>query len=171
MQKFVIVVYDFFELCGDGSAKKIEKWERVPFCEENIEYSPDMSYEDNVKNFVEECIESNAVYIGEKYIPIYNIHGWYFDKEKEQPKKVEQQNSNTRQPTHPNQDRKFRRYKKMKHYHNKPRPAAATLPYQVEKSDAPSIKECGPDGPIPPEPRLIKESESEPSNNDYNAEP
>lgn len=171
MQKYVVVVYDFYETESlNSSVNKKSRWERVPFSEENVRYNNDLTYEENVHNFVETCIEGQAVYIGEKWILLHNIHGFYFDREsqknsaevtkepqvKSNPQPQQPQQQQQRQQQSKMEHRKHGNYKKIKHRHDKPRmPAATTLPFQVESN---------PVTPPPPEPPTS-------ISNDYNAEP
>ena len=149
MQKYVKVVFDVYELdLLTSNVTKKQKWERVPFCEQNTEYDDSADYEENVRNFISECLNSQVVFLGDKYIPIHNIHGFYFDKENKQdipPVKEEKyhftegrtvqatNNSNNRNQN--NNNRRHGRFKKIKHGHGRPRSnATASLPFKVENN-------------------------------------
>lgn len=147
MQKHVVVIYDFYEPDPlNSSVRRIPRWERVPFCAENVEYDESLSYSDNVRNFVSDCLESQAVYIGEKYIPIHNIHGFYFDKEDKQVQKLEktednksvqpQNNGNSGNPPKFNQQRRHGKWKAIKHKNRERMNAASTLPFKVETNSS-----------------------------------
>lgn len=144
MQKRVIVVYDFYEVGGHGQVIKTTKWEAVGFSKENTAYDDSLSYEENVRNFVSDCVESQAVYIGEKYIPLHNIHGWYFEKQ-EGVKPVEIAESQAK-PNHPNQpnqgkhdhNKRHNRFKKIKHRHESRTSATTNLPFKVETDVVPA---------------------------------
>jgi len=143
MQKYVLVVYDFYEI-KNGLISKKEKFERVPFGEDTVEYNSSASYADNVCNFVGECMESQAVCMGDKYIPIHDIHGFYFDieckEEKQEPKKIEipEKLVETIPVKKPNisqreklGNRRRNKFRKMNRRREKI-PAATTLPFNVE---------------------------------------
>lgn len=150
MQKYVKVVYDVYDLRIDGSADRMQKWERVPFCEENTEYDENVDYAENVRNFIFDCLNSQVVYMGEKYIPIHNVHGFHFDKENNQGLHVKDgvitelkpiqspnnQNNRNNQNNQNNQNRRHNRFKKIKHRHDRPRANAETnLPFNVQKGE------------------------------------
>jgi len=133
MEKYVIVVYDVYNLGSNyNSATKVEKWERVKFCKENIEYNDKISYEENVRNFVDECIENQSVCIGEAYIPLHNIHGWYFDKDrKEAVKPVPKPKKSPKK--HKNNRRTNRTGRKTTRSKGSAKKAEANLPFEVNQ--------------------------------------
>lgn len=142
-KKYVIVVYDVFELRTDGTVEKQVKWEGVPFCKENLEYDEDSTYEENVRDFVEECVDNKCVCIGESYIPLHNIHGWYYDRDSvKNPVLVVKDTKVGDVPKDKpqNQNRKRGNHKKIKHRRGKPRtPAATALPFQVDKEQVKTV--------------------------------
>lgn len=151
MQKYVIVVYDVYDLQAVSDVIKTQKWEKVPFCEENTEYDDSVDYKENVCNFISDCMNSQVVFLGDKYIPLHNIHGFYFDKENKQDnfplvkvngitelKPIQGPNNQNNQNNHPNnnQNRRHGRFKKIKHRHGRPQSnTAANLPFNVQKGE------------------------------------
>lgn len=136
MMRSIIVIFDVYELSNDAYARRIQKWERVHFCEENTLYNDRLDYGENVRNFISDCINSQVVYIGEKYIPLHNIHGFYFDTyfDKENNKNASgSSNNQNNQSDQNNQNKRRGRFNKMRHRNHFQRSDAETvLPFKVE---------------------------------------
>ena len=52
MDKYIVVIYDVYKfdtLSCNGKVQKSEKWERVKFSKENLEYNNGITYEEFYK--------------------------------------------------------------------------------------------------------------------------